>query len=126
MPARLALVIGRESDGVSKEMIAACDKRVYLPMHGFTESFNLSVACALLLQKLFDVCPEARGDLPDAEKAALREVWFGELSRNATCRLAAEAWLQSTEAVTPLEDLRRPDHDRVSWAPPKIKKREAL
>jgi tRNA G18 (ribose-2'-O)-methylase SpoU len=35
---------------VSAELLAACDRRVFIPMFGFTESFNLSVACALILQ----------------------------------------------------------------------------
>jgi tRNA G18 (ribose-2'-O)-methylase SpoU len=86
LPPRVAVVIGRETDGVSAEMLAACDRRVFLPMHGFTESFNLSVATALVLQRLFDACPEARGDLPDDVKAGLRREWFEELSRNATSR----------------------------------------
>jgi hypothetical protein len=36
-PKRLAIVIGRESDGVSAEMLDAADKRVFIPMFGFTE-----------------------------------------------------------------------------------------
>ena len=86
VPPKVAIVIGRESDGVSPEMLAACDKRLFLPMFGFTESFNLSVACALMLQRLFYVCPEARGDLPEEEKAALRASWFSGLARNPTSR----------------------------------------
>ena len=45
-------------DGVSEEMLEAADRRVYLPMYGFTDSFNLSVAMALLVQRLFYLCPE--------------------------------------------------------------------
>ena len=39
-----------------------------------------------VLQRLFDVCPEARGDLPEAERAQLRSNWFNELARNPTAR----------------------------------------
>ena len=35
MPSKLALVIGTESTGVSRELLAAADRRVYLPMNGF-------------------------------------------------------------------------------------------
>jgi hypothetical protein len=45
-------------DGVSEEMLKEADRRVYLPMYGFTDSFNLSVAMALLVQRLFYMCPE--------------------------------------------------------------------
>ncbi len=44
-----ALVLGNEKSGVSAEMIAAADERVVLPMSGFVQSFNISVAGALCL-----------------------------------------------------------------------------
>ena len=39
-------------------------------------------------------------------------------------RAASEAWLTLQVPVAPLDDLRRPELDRISWVPPKIKKRE--
>jgi len=42
-----AFVLGNEKDGVSPEMIEAADQRVVLPMKGFVQSFNISVAGAL-------------------------------------------------------------------------------
>lgn len=45
----VALVLGNEKSGVSPEMIAAADERVVLPMTGFVQSFNISVAGALCL-----------------------------------------------------------------------------
>lgn len=56
----IALVIGRESDGVSEEMLHAADRRVYMPMNGFAESFNLSVATALVLLRLLDATPNVQ------------------------------------------------------------------
>ena len=82
LPPKLALVIGREADGVSPAMLKSCDRKVYLPMHGFTESFNLSVATALLLQRLFDICPAARGDMAETERRQLRLQWFEHLVRS--------------------------------------------
>jgi tRNA C32,U32 (ribose-2'-O)-methylase TrmJ len=38
--------------GASADLLAAADKRVYVPLHGFAESLNLSVAAALVLQQL--------------------------------------------------------------------------
>ena len=59
-PARLAIIAGRESDGISAEMRAAADRLLYLEMHGFTESYNLSVASALVLQRLLDAAAGVR------------------------------------------------------------------
>ena len=42
-----ALVFGNEKDGISKEMIESADERVILPMQGFVQSFNISVAAAV-------------------------------------------------------------------------------
>lgn len=46
---KTALVLGNEKDGVSPEMVAAADHRVIIPMSGFVQSFNISVAGALSL-----------------------------------------------------------------------------
>lgn len=47
-----ALVLGNEKDGVSQEIVEAADERVIIPMDGFVQSFNISVAGALLLYHL--------------------------------------------------------------------------
>jgi len=44
-----AFVLGAELDGVSAEARAGADARVLIPMHGFAESLNVSVAAAVLL-----------------------------------------------------------------------------
>lgn len=49
----LALVLGNEKDGVSKEMLEAADERVIIPMPGFVQSFNISVAGALCLYQVY-------------------------------------------------------------------------
>jgi tRNA (guanosine-2'-O-)-methyltransferase len=46
---KTALVLGNEKDGVSREMIEAADERIIIPMTGFVQSFNISVAGALSL-----------------------------------------------------------------------------
>ncbi len=45
----IAIVIGNEHAGVSKEMMKAADYHLKIPMRGFVESFNVSVAAALFL-----------------------------------------------------------------------------
>ncbi len=49
---RLAVVIGNETAGVSAVFQHAADARLHLPMVGFVESYNLSVAAALVLFEL--------------------------------------------------------------------------
>jgi len=49
----LALVLGNEKQGISKEMFEAADERVIIPMPGFVQSFNISVAGALCLYQIY-------------------------------------------------------------------------
>jgi tRNA (guanosine-2'-O-)-methyltransferase len=48
-----ALVLGNEKEGVSAEMIAAANHRILLPMTGFVQSYNISVAGALAFYHIF-------------------------------------------------------------------------
>jgi len=121
LPAKLAVVVGCEASGVCHEFLAASDRHVFLPMFGFTESFNLSVATALLLQKLFDICPEARGDLPAEEKAALRSSWYVKLAPDKESRRREFADLAKAGTVEPLDDIRLPDDKRIARAPPRLR-----
>ena len=47
----LAIVLGNEKDGVSPEMRRLVDGRFRIPMLGFSQSFNISVAAALLFYR---------------------------------------------------------------------------
>jgi tRNA (guanosine-2'-O-)-methyltransferase len=49
---RLAVVFGNEHHGVSPEMRALADGTFSIPMRGFVESLNVSVAAAITLQTL--------------------------------------------------------------------------
>lgn len=116
LPAKLALVFGREADGVSPEALAAAERRLYLPMAGFMESLNLSVAAALLLQRLFDACPEMRGDLSEPERAAIRARWYRRLAGGKQ-PARFDGWL--AHPPPPLEELRLPQELRE----PRLKSR---
>lgn len=62
---RLAIVLGNERDGIADELLAACARRVRVPMRGFAESLNVSVSAAVLLA----FATRARaGDLADDDK----------------------------------------------------------
>lgn len=45
----IALVFGTEKEGVSEEILDFADETLAIPMYGFTESFNVSVAAAICM-----------------------------------------------------------------------------
>jgi tRNA (guanosine-2'-O-)-methyltransferase len=47
---RVALLVGNEHDGLTQELQAAATHSVRVPMRGFVESLNVSVATAILLE----------------------------------------------------------------------------
>lgn len=50
---RTAIVLGNEKDGVSKEILEMSDARCIIPMQGFAESFNISVAAAISFYHIY-------------------------------------------------------------------------
>jgi tRNA (guanosine-2'-O-)-methyltransferase len=82
----VALVFGNEHGGLSAAARALCARRFHLPMFGFTESLNVSVAVALSLQ---DVVARRRsllgrhGDLPDGAAEQLRAAYYARSVRHA-------------------------------------------
>lgn len=50
----MALVVGHETDGVSKEVLDLCDGVVELPMHGVNISLNVMVSLAIVLYKVLE------------------------------------------------------------------------
>jgi 23S rRNA (guanosine2251-2'-O)-methyltransferase len=48
-PEKLALVVGREADGIEPEVLTGCDYVVEIPMRGQKESFNVVQAAAMAL-----------------------------------------------------------------------------
>lgn len=50
----IALVVGHESDGVSKEVLDLCDGVVELPMLGINISLNVMVSLGIVLYKLIE------------------------------------------------------------------------
>ncbi len=48
-PAKIAIVLGREVEGVEPEVLSLCDTVVEIPMYGKKESFNVVQAAAMAL-----------------------------------------------------------------------------
>lgn len=49
---KMALLFGSEVKGCSKQTLELADKKMKIPMYGFTESYNISVSVSLSLQHL--------------------------------------------------------------------------
>ena len=81
-----ALVFGNERDGVSADLLARADLNVVLPIDGFIQSYNISVAAALGLY-------HARRDRID------RQGHHGDLGEEERAQLTARYYLRSVRAA---------------------------
>ncbi len=75
---KLVLAFGNERAGVSEEISQAATYKTFIPMFGFVESFNISVACALcLFCSTLDVRSGNRQVplLSEEEKLEIKEQW---------------------------------------------------
>lgn len=72
----VALLFGNEHEGPSPATLRACSGAFRIPMAGFTQSFNVSVAAAIALCHLADARRRrlgAAGDLSPAARVQLRD-----------------------------------------------------
>ena len=71
---KYAFVVGNEHDGISSEILKYADCEFTIPMYGFTESFNVSVASAIILShttyQYRKVLPQ-KSDLSEEQKQKL-------------------------------------------------------
>lgn len=49
---KAAFFFGKESDGLSEKVFSQADSFLKIPMYGFTESLNISVSAAIILQQV--------------------------------------------------------------------------
>ncbi len=75
---KTALVFGTELTGISEVVKENADEFLKIPMYGFTESFNISVSAALLLQQLTIQLHKSKLNwrLTDSEKGQLMVDWL--------------------------------------------------
>ena len=55
-----AIFFGSEAKGLSKQVLDAADDYIYIPTSGFTQSLNISVSAAIILQRLTHRIKEAQ------------------------------------------------------------------
>lgn len=82
---KMAFVLGNEKDGISKEMIDSCDERIVIPMQGFVQSFNISVAAAIGLYRIYLERKNLyghSGDLTETQKQELIAEFYLRSSKN--------------------------------------------
>ena len=74
---KVALFFGTERDGLSKKAMDQADGFLKIPMLGFTESFNISVSAAIILQNLSNKLRKSNLDwhLTEIEKLEKRLDW---------------------------------------------------
>ncbi len=71
----VAVVFGNEKDGISQEMVELADETMIIPMAGFVQSFNISVAAAISFYHIYLERQRAHGhvgNLSEEEKLVLR------------------------------------------------------
>jgi len=83
---KVAIVMGNESNGISPAARRLADHLVYIPMRGFAESLNLSVAVAVLCAQL-DNQSMLRADLPEIWKQRILMTWLARTVRSSGTHL---------------------------------------
>jgi tRNA (guanosine-2'-O-)-methyltransferase len=82
---KLALIFGNEHKGVSEEIFERADLLAHIPMLGFVESFNISVAAAITLFCSTFSGAEAKrqvNSVGDEEIRELKDTWLKKTLRN--------------------------------------------
>jgi tRNA (guanosine-2'-O-)-methyltransferase len=81
-----AIVLGNERDGASREMLDVADDRCILPMSGFSQSYNISVAAAIALYHAYSdrIRRSGRhGDLSEETRETLRAAFYRKSVKSA-------------------------------------------
>ncbi|HCW06913.1 MAG TPA: rRNA methyltransferase [Cytophagales bacterium] len=82
---KVAVVMGNELHGTSEFALAQADQKIVIPMYGFTESFNISVSAAIILNSLLTRLrsSEINWQLTEAEKEKIRLQWLRKVVRRS-------------------------------------------
>ncbi len=77
-PAKVAFAFGREVTGLSKEIMNQADAFLKIPMYGFTESLNISVTAAIVLNNIMDKLRKSNisWNLSEEEIDDLKIEWY--------------------------------------------------
>ena len=81
---KTAFIFGREKGGISDIIKERADGFLKIPMYGFTESLNISVAVAIILQHVTNKLKVSDADwqLQSSEKREIYERWVRKTIKN--------------------------------------------
>ncbi len=81
---RSAIFFGTETNGLSQEIMEQADAFIKIPMAGFTESLNISVSAAIILQDLTQRlrAGELNWEFTENEKNAVKFEWLSKSFKN--------------------------------------------
>jgi tRNA (guanosine-2'-O-)-methyltransferase len=101
----ICIVMGNEEVGISDEMRAAADGSFFLPMAGFAESYNLSVATAITAAHLSAASSNGEGPLRagDLDAHEYNCLFLKGLLNSVAQKRIAEALLRKEGIVLPPE-----------------------
>lgn len=79
-----AIFFGTEKNGLSSEIIENADQFIQIPMYGFTESLNISVSAAIILQYITQELKNSKliWELDENEKNAVKFEWLTRSFKN--------------------------------------------
>lgn len=83
---RIAVVFGNELEGVSDAGRQGADDLFTIPMYGFADSFNISVAASIVFYEMRRRRSAGRGDpdvMDQARRDVIRAVWYMKAVRGA-------------------------------------------
>ena len=145
---RIAVMVPAvDATAADSSLVHGADRRVFIPSCGFTTRRTASVTTGLVLQKLLDWMPHARGNLSEARAADVWKSWCEHIGEsNPTARRKADEWRDRRQQVAPsprlphgcsscamvigvgqvetMSDLRR--SQTGSSIPPKVQRNERL
>ena len=79
-----AIFFGTEKDGLSPEVMNSADEFITIPMRGFTDSLNISVSAAIILQHITQKLRNSniKWELSENEKNAVKFEWLSKSFKN--------------------------------------------
>jgi len=83
---KMIIAFGNEEKGLSDDIIKESDSLVSIPMHGFNESYNISVSCAIVMNQLIIDAKKQNKltKLTEKEKSDLRFDWYMKSIKHAS------------------------------------------
>ncbi|MFV8282364.1 TrmH family RNA methyltransferase [Christiangramia marina] len=80
-----AIFFGTEQNGLSEEILREADASIKIPMYGFTESLNISVSAAIILQSLREKLDTSNIDWQFSEERMqeVRLAWTKKTIKNS-------------------------------------------